>query len=124
MFSLGEVDRVLAIGSDGMMRAVRDARHGLLAKQLGRAKVALGSINSPMQCMMKEICGQCLQRRVDPATGAERFVYTCFEQDQPLDEVDFDFLRQRLRQSSAHEKLADAWLGFLLASRGCAEAAE
>ncbi|AKF04081.1 Glutamate synthase [NADPH] small chain [Sandaracinus amylolyticus] len=116
VFSLGEVDRVLAIGSDGMMRAVRDVRQGLLAKQLGRAKVALGSINSPMQCMMKEICGQCLQRRVDPATGAERFVYTCYEQDQPLDEVDFDFLRQRLRQSSAHEKLADAWLAHVLAS--------
>nr|MDQ3036889.1 FAD-dependent oxidoreductase [Myxococcota bacterium] len=115
-FPLDAVDRILAIGSDGMMRAVRDARRGgVLAKPLGRANVALGSINSPMQCMMKEICGQCLQRQVDPVSGRERFVYTCFEQDQPLDAVDFDFLRQRLRQSSAHEKIADAWLEHLLA---------
>jgi hypothetical protein len=97
-----------------MMRAVRDAKRGPLAPMLGRAKVVLGSINSPMQCMMKEICGQCLQRQVDPATGVERFVYTCAEQDQPLDAVDFDFLHQRLRSSSAHEKLSDAWLAHVL----------
>jgi NADPH-dependent glutamate synthase beta subunit-like oxidoreductase/NAD(P)H-flavin reductase len=132
LFSLAEADRVLAIGSDAMMNAVRNARRGVLATSLGRAKVALGSINSPMQCMMKEVCGQCLQRQVDPVTGRERYVYSCFEQDQPLDAVDFDFLRQRLKQSSAHEKLADAWLSHALEDspsgsptrRGDAEAAE
>ena len=34
-----------------------------------RATSRIGSINSPMQCMMKEICAQCLQPHVDPATG-------------------------------------------------------
>ncbi len=33
--------------------------------------VAIGSINSPMQCMMKEICAQCLQPHVDPQTGED-----------------------------------------------------
>ena len=43
---------------------------------------AIGSINSPMQCMMKEICAQCLQVHKDPATGVETVVFSCFNQDQ------------------------------------------
>jgi len=58
-----------------------------------------------MQCMMKEICGQCLQRHVDPITGQESYVYSCFNQDQQLDEVDFSHLSQRLNQNSLQEKV-------------------
>jgi hypothetical protein len=54
---LAEVDRVIAIGSDGMMSAVAKARHNILAPHLKPGHRAIGSINSPMQCMMKEICG-------------------------------------------------------------------
>jgi hypothetical protein len=39
--------------------------------------------------MMKEICAQCLQPHVDPATGKTTYVFSCFNQDQPLDQVDF-----------------------------------
>ncbi len=112
---LESVHRVLAIGSDGMMRAVAEARRGVLAPYLPPEHVALGSINSPMQCMLKEVCAQCLQRHVDPVTGEESLVYSCFDQDQPLDRVDFAHLRQRLRQSSMHEKLSDLWLGDRIA---------
>src|SRR3954471_24380185 len=56
-----DADRVIAIGSDRMMAAVALARHGALAPYLKKDHVAIGSINSPMQCMMKEICAQCLQ---------------------------------------------------------------
>jgi hypothetical protein len=87
--SLQDADRIIAIGSDGMMAAVARARHGVLQPYVKRAHVAIGSINSPMQCMMKEICAQCLQPQVDPATGKTRYVFSCFNQDQPLDEVDF-----------------------------------
>jgi hypothetical protein len=48
---------------------VAAARHGVLAAHLKPHHFAIGSINSPMQCMMKEICAQCLQPHVDPATG-------------------------------------------------------
>jgi len=112
---LAAVTRVIAIGSDGMMRAVRDARHGVLAPFLPASHVGLGSINSPMQCMMKQVCAQCLQRHVDPATGKETFIFSCFNQDQLLDEVDFDNLRARLRQNSVVEKLTNLWLTRLLA---------
>jgi hypothetical protein len=79
-----------------------------------KSHVAIGSINSPMQCMMKEVCAQCLQRQVDPSTGRETFVFSCFNQDQPLDFVDFDFLKDRLSMNSLLEKLSDKHLELLL----------
>ncbi|MEO8035089.1 MAG: FAD-dependent oxidoreductase, partial [Acidobacteriota bacterium] len=55
---LREAKRLIAIGSDGMMRAVKEARAGVLAPYLSPDHVAVGSINSPMQCMMKQVCAQ------------------------------------------------------------------
>ncbi|MDP9152057.1 MAG: pyridine nucleotide-disulfide oxidoreductase, partial [Myxococcota bacterium] len=109
-----DVARIIAIGSDGMMNAVREARHGALAPLLDPRHLAIGSINSPMQCMMKEVCAQCLQKLRDPRTGEERVVFTCFNQDQELDAVDFGNLRERLRANSMQEKLSSAWLQELL----------
>src|SRR5262249_10124992 len=105
-----EADRLIAIGSDGMMNAVRLARHSVLKPHLKPDHRALGSINSPMQCMMKEICAQCLQLHKDPVTGKESVVFSCFNQDQELDRVDFACLRQRLRQNSVQEKVAALWI--------------
>ena len=115
MFEFKDVQRIIAIGSDGMMRAVKDARHGVLAEFLDPNHTGIGSINSPMQCMMKQVCAQCLQRHVDPKTGKESFIFSCFNQDQHLDEVDFINLRARLRQNTVVEKLTNAWLTRLLA---------
>jgi hypothetical protein len=109
MFKLADVKRIVAIGSDRMMNAVREARHGVLAPHLDPKHVGIGSINSPMQCMMKEVCAQCLQKHIDPATGKETFVFTCFNQDQELDFVDFPHLADRLRQNTVQEKLSNAW---------------
>ncbi len=105
LIPLSSVDRILAIGSDRMMAAVAAARHGLLKPFLKPGHHAIGSINSPMQCMMKEVCAQCLQRHVDPVTGEESFVFSCFNQDQELDSVDFGNLRDRLRTNSLAEKM-------------------
>ncbi|HXM83758.1 MAG TPA: FAD-dependent oxidoreductase [Burkholderiales bacterium] len=107
-------DRIIAIGSDRMMAAVAEARHGILKKYLKSTHVAIGSINSPMQCMMKEICAQCLQPHVDPQTGKTSYVFSCFNQDQPLDQVDFGALAQRLAQNGVQEKLTALWIGRCL----------
>ncbi len=107
-----DVDRIIAIGSDRMMAAVAKARHESLRVHLKPHHFAIGSINSPMQCMMKEICGQCLQLHRDPTTGKESHVFSCFNQDQPLDHVDFHLLSQRLKQNSLQEKQLAVWLGF------------
>jgi NAD(P)H-flavin reductase len=104
------IDRIIAIGSDKMMAAVGRARHEVLAPYLKPAHVAIGSINSPMQCMMKEICAQCLQPHLDPQTGKTSYVFSCFNQDQPLDEVDFGALAQRLAQNGVQEKLTALWI--------------
>ena len=109
-FSLKDVDRIIAIGSDRMMNGVREARHTKLKPYLKPDHVAIGSINSPMQCMMKEVCAQCLQRHVNPHTGEEFFVFSCFNQDQHLDFVDFKNLNDRLRANSVQEKLTNLWL--------------
>ena len=111
---LKDVSRIIAIGSDRMMNAVRLARHGVLQPHLNPSHVGIGSINSPMQCMMKEVCAQCLQRHVDPATGKEEFVFSCYNQDQELDRVDFDNLQARLKQNSVQEKLSNLWFEHLL----------
>jgi len=107
-------DRIIAIGSDRMMAAVAAARHDLLKPFLKPAHVAIGSINSPMQCMMKEICAQCLQPHIDPKTGEKSYVFSCFNQDQLLDEVDFPALAQRLAQNGVQEKLTALWIGRCL----------
>jgi NAD(P)H-flavin reductase len=117
IFPLHAARRIIAIGSDRMMAAVKMARHDphLLASHLGD-HVAIGSINSPMQCMMKEVCAQCLQRHIDPKTGEEYFVFSCFNQDQRLDEVDFHHLNLRLRQNGVLEKPSAATIALLLDS--------
>jgi hypothetical protein len=68
--------------------------------------------------MMKEICAQCLQPQVDPATGKTRYVFSCFNQDQPLDEVDFRGLRARLGQNTLQEKLTAQWIDRSLTEIG------
>jgi hypothetical protein len=112
--SLRDVTRLIAIGSDRMMAAVAAARCTGLAPYLAKDHKAIGSINSPMQCMMKEMCGQCLQRHHDPATGRDTVVFSCANQDQELDHVDFASLRERLAQNSVHEKLTAAWVNHCL----------
>jgi NADPH-dependent glutamate synthase beta subunit-like oxidoreductase/NAD(P)H-flavin reductase len=107
-------DRIIAIGSDQMMAAVAAARHGVLQRYLKPTHRAIGSINSPMQCMMKEICAQCLQPHVHPETGQTSYVFSCFNQDQPLDQVDFSALAQRLAQNGVQEKLTALWINRCL----------
>ena len=113
---LRAVDRLIVIGSDRLMAAIAQARTGALAPFLKPGHRAIGSINSPMQCMMKEICAQCLQKQVDPVTGEEKVVFTCFNQDQELEKVDFGCLAERLGQNSVQEKLTARWITHCLES--------
>jgi NAD(P)H-flavin reductase len=116
--ALNTTDRIIAIGSDGMMAAVGRARHSTLAPYLKPEHHAIGSINSPMQCMMKEICAQCLQLHKDPKTGEETVVFSCFNQDQELDKVDWANLRTRLSQNGVQEKLTKQWIDRCLHQLG------
>jgi hypothetical protein len=68
--------------------------------------------------MMKEICAQCLQLHRDPLTGEEQVVFSCANQDQPLDRVDFSSLRTRLEQNGVQEKITKLWIDRCLRSLG------
>ena len=95
-----EANRIIAIGSDRVMPGVAKARHEGLKAHLNLHHFAIGSINSPMQCMMKEICAQRLQLHRDPLTGEVTHAFACFNHDQPLDSVDFHLLNERLKQQA------------------------
>ena len=117
LIKLPEVHRIIAIGSDRMMHAVQTARQTTLKPFLSPRHLGIASINSPMQCMMKEVCAQCLQKHRDPVTGKEHVVFSCYNQDQNIDTVDFDHLRERLRTNSMQEKLSNQWLDRILTLR-------
>ena len=120
---LSDVDHLIVIGSDRMMAAVKDARFNVLKPYLTKVQHAVASINSPMQCMMKGICAQCMCKHVDAETGKESFVYSCYNQDQDLDTVDFPHLNARLRQNTVQEKLSNLWLDYLLMKQKSEEVA-
>ncbi len=122
--ALQSADRLIVIGSDGMMAAVARAREGSLKPLLKPGHHAIASINSPMQCMMKEICAQCLQVHKDPASGEETVIFSCFNQDQALAQVDFRVLHERLGQNSLQEKLTAQWIDRCLKQLGMRAAAE
>jgi hypothetical protein len=92
------------------MAAVAQACRSEFAIDLHPKIRAFASINAPMQCMMKGICGQCLQAVRDPATGLEKFIFTCESQDQGLFDIDFEQLKARLSQNTVLEVQHLAWL--------------
>ncbi len=110
---LDEIQRLITIGSDRLMGAVAKARHNRLRPYFNSSHRAIGSINSPMQCMMKGICGQCLQQHRDPRTGKVTVVFSCQTQDQDLDHVDWDHLDARLTQNRLGETISQQILESL-----------
>lgn len=107
-----KIDRIFTIGNDNMMHEVAKLRHENLVESLAQAKVAITSLNAPMQCMMKGVCSQCLQKRVSEKGEAEYF-YSCGQQDQNMDRLDFKHLHYRCEQNSLAEKTAKMWIEFL-----------
>jgi len=114
---LGEVDEVLVMGSTGLLYGMQQAMGGdgaLTGYFRGDVEVQ-GTAGSPMQCMLKGVCSQCLQWQVDPDTGERtRTVFSCAEQDQPLLEIDLPNLWARQSQNRLPDMMADLWLGHLL----------
>jgi NADPH-dependent glutamate synthase beta subunit-like oxidoreductase/NAD(P)H-flavin reductase len=118
LFDLSQITHGIVIGSDGMMGAVQKALNAGLKDVFAPNFQCVASVNSPMQCMMKEICAQCLQRHVDPQTGEESFVFSCVNQDQNIFNVDFKCLKERLGQNHLHERLTQKWIEHCLLQGG------
>jgi NADPH-dependent glutamate synthase beta subunit-like oxidoreductase/NAD(P)H-flavin reductase len=112
---LADVDRMIIVADNCVVRTLRDARRNELKPVFpkGPAEV-IASIGTPMQCMLKGVCSQCLQWQIDPATGKRtKAVFGCSWQDQPIDIVDLDSLDDRLVQNRMQERLTNLWLDHL-----------
>lgn len=97
IFSPAETSRVLTIGPSPMMQAVQHFYWENLKEKLAPEHQALAGLNTPMQCMMKGLCGQCIQKLSPPQESS--YIFACACQDQPLSDIDFPFLSQRLGQN-------------------------
>ncbi|WP_374693390.1 FAD-dependent oxidoreductase [Acidithiobacillus sp. AMEEHan] len=113
--SLKEVDRLMVMGSTGLLKGFQSALRGDLAEVFPPHLEAVATVGSPMQCMLKGVCAQCLQWQVDPETGKRtKAVFTCAGQDQPLAWVDLDNLTARQGQNRLLERLSSHWLDHVL----------
>ena len=109
-FHMPKFDRIFTIGNDQMMHKVAKLRHE--NPILSQAKFAITSLNAPMQCMMKGVCSQCLQKRINEK-GETEYFYSCGQQDQNMDHFDFTHLHHRCEQNSLSEKMTKLWIEFL-----------
>jgi hypothetical protein len=118
---LEEVDRIMVMGSTGLLRGFQAGLEGVLKEHFRPDVHALGTVGSPMQCMLKGVCAQCLQWQVDPETGQRtRAVFSCAEQDQPLAWIDLDNLAARQAQNRLTDRLTNLWLDYVLFKRSAA----
>jgi NAD(P)H-flavin reductase len=115
---LAAVDRLLVMGSTGLLRSFQAALKDILREIFRPNLRAIGTVGSPMQCMLKGVCAQCLQWQIDPETGKRtRAVFSCAEQDQPLAWIDLDNLAARQIQNRLPDRLAVQWLDYILSKK-------
>ncbi len=61
---------------------------------------------TPMQCMMKGVCGQCMQKITDKMSGQEKIIYSCTNTIFAVNKLDFCSIKKRLSSNHLLEKLA------------------
>ncbi|HUI17616.1 MAG TPA: pyridine nucleotide-disulfide oxidoreductase, partial [Alphaproteobacteria bacterium] len=112
--ALDGVRTVFALGPSALLSSLAAAKADGLAPLLGADVPLIGSFAAPMQCMMKEICGRCLQPVRDPASGKTRLVFACVDANLPLADADVASLDERLAQNGVQEKLTRRWIEHCL----------
>lgn len=113
--ALQEVDHLMIMGSTGLLKALASALTTSLKTHFKPTLHATGTVGSPMQCMLKGVCGQCLQWQINPDTGQRtKPVFACAQQDQPLFWIDLNNLQARQSQNYLPERLTAHWLNYLL----------
>ena len=123
--SMKQVDEVLVMGSTGLLAAMQTAMKGEFGNLFKEGVKVNGTVGSPMQCMLKGVCGQCLQWQIDPESGERtRAVFSCAMQDQPLMWIDVDNLRARQGQTRLQEQLTSLWVDHILSGKPDSEADE
>lgn len=114
-FKLEDIDEILVMGSSGLLKGVQNAMHTEFAALFKPEITINGTVGSPMQCMMKGVCAQCLQWQIDPKTGVRtKPVFSCAMQDQPLMWIDVENLIARQSQNRVQEHLTSLWVDHVL----------
>jgi len=118
---LGDVSRVMVMGGTGLLSGFQKALDDGLRARFAPDVQAVGTVGSPMQCMLKGVCSQCLQWQIDPEPGQRtRAVFSCAEQDQPLAWIDLANLSDRQQQNRLSDRQTALWVDHLL-RRGVAD---
>ncbi|WP_040662664.1 FAD-dependent oxidoreductase [Nitrococcus mobilis] len=113
--ALHTVDRIMVMGGTGLLAGFQRALEDTLKPYFQPNVEAFGTVGSPMQCMLKGVCAQCLQWQIDPDNGERtRPVFSCASQDQPLSWIDLDNLSARQQQNRLSDRLAGLWLDYVL----------
>lgn len=111
---LADVDRIYLISHSDLLKKFQMARQSWLKEYLLKDPKVQGSVYSPMQCMLKGVCAQCLQWQIDPETGLRtKAVFACSWPDQPLEIIDIDHIEARSTQNRLQEHLARLWVDYL-----------
>jgi len=96
-YKLTSVDRVIINASPEIIEELQSLKNEIF----GENTELIVSVNSSMQCMMKGICGQCIQK----VKGEQKYIFACSCQNQKAEIIDFKSLKTRLRQNSLQEKM-------------------
>jgi len=113
--SLIDVDQILVMGSSGLLKGIQSAMSTDFAGLFKADVEVTGTVGSPMQCMLKGVCAQCLQWQIDPETGRRtKAVFSCAVQDQPLMWIDVDNLVARQSQNRVQEHIGNLWVDYVL----------
>jgi len=112
---LDEVDEILVMGSSRLLKGMQSAMKTDFAAIFDADVEINGTVGSPMQCMLKGVCAQCLQWQIDPETGQRtKAVFSCAMQDQPLMWIDVDNLVARQSQNRVQEHMSNLWVDHVL----------
>ena len=91
-----DISYIFIAGSCGMMECCKD----FLKNHSFNAEIIF-SLNAPMNCTNKGVCGACIQQN-----NLGQFFYGCEYQEQNMQNANLKFLRQRLEQQSLIEKIS------------------
>ena len=91
------IDRVIINASPKVTQELQSLKN----KIFGQNTEMIVNVNSSMQCMMKGVCGQCIQK----IKGKKKYIFACSYQSQKAEIIDFKSLKTRLYQNSLQEKM-------------------
>ncbi len=91
-----DIHYIFIAGSCGMMECCKD----FLKNHSFNAEIVF-SLNAPMNCTNKGVCGACIQQN-----NLGQFFYGCQQQEQNIQNANLKFLRHRLEQQSLIEKIS------------------